>query len=559
MKTKKILNRRNFIKMTVGGSAALLTQGCQNPVIDQRISNLKTNPTPPKVRTRYDVAATDEAAKRNVEYFKKAVARMKEISKKDPENKMGWFAQAHIHYEHCGNGINNVHKSAVFLPWHRAYLVYFEEICRQILSDLKVPHCDDFALPYWDWFSRPYIPEIFWDEANNKWDDDLNNIEPPQNWELKDEARIKWKRREDWKTKCEDVGQKEANDIMKSDFHSLIGIYPSGVYHRGELESRVHNTIHDFVQGNMHNALTAALDPLFWLHHANVDRVWDQWMKTHEKETPPPKCPTANNDCCNNCAAISKEKDKQLCLEQAAQICKWLGTEIAGFPSANGNTDSKRICELLNISNLGYKYDDSKEIHFGDCINLKTINEDEYSIRTYFDNENIVNVDNSLTINIADLLFQPKNRQNLKNMQASLSQILTAKIASDSPSNLPSLLLTIEVEKPENPAISVRIFINPPTEPPINPSELSTDSPSYAATFSFFESIGVTHHHDDGGMNQDDENRRFIFDITSTILKLESFDLASARVSICPKFLNDKSDISMGKIKLLNLRLLIAQ
>ena len=24
---------------------------------------------------------------------------------------------------------------------------------------------------------------------------------------------------------------------------------------------------------------TAALDPIFWLHHANIDRLWDEWIR----------------------------------------------------------------------------------------------------------------------------------------------------------------------------------------------------------------------------------------------------------------------------------------
>ena len=28
-------------------------------------------------------------------------------------------------------------------------------------------------------------------------------------------------------------------------------------------------------------------DPLFWLHHANIDRVWAAWQKQHPKKNPP--------------------------------------------------------------------------------------------------------------------------------------------------------------------------------------------------------------------------------------------------------------------------------
>ena len=50
----------------------------------------------------------------------------------------------------------------------------------------------------------------------------------------------------------------------------------------GALESVPHNVIHGDVggqQGLMSAFDTAALDPIFWLHHANIDRLWSVWLK----------------------------------------------------------------------------------------------------------------------------------------------------------------------------------------------------------------------------------------------------------------------------------------
>lgn len=545
MKTKKTLNRRDFIGLTIAGSTALLTQGCQNSVTNQNGRKIIINPQ--KVRTRYNIAGTEEEAKRNARYFKEAVAKMKKISRKEPENKMGWFAQAKIHFEHCGGGTKNIHLTPLFLPWHRAYLAYFEEVCRKTLCDLKVPDYEDFALPYWDWSQSAFIPEIFRGTVINEWNDELNSIEPPKNWNLKPNDQ-KWERIKDWKAECLDVGQTEIDKVWKSDIFNIISMNSSGHYISGKLQHGVHNRIHGFVKGNMISPSAAALDPLFWLHHANIDRIWDQWMKKHEKQLPS-KCPSSSSDCCNNCAAWDKEKDKEACFKTSAHICKWLSTEISGFPPVNGNADSKQVCELLNISNLGYKYQDSEEIHFGDCINVKTINEDEYLIGTEFKDKRITNINNPIIIEIAELLTVPKNAENLRNIQSAISQMLTSKTASDSAITPVSLLLTLEVEKPKDPAISARVFIKSPLE---KLSELPITDPSYVGTFSFFESLDENHLHND-------ETRGFIFDITDTILKMESFDLASAKISIYPKFLNGSADNSMGDIRLLSLQLLLAR
>src|SRR5262249_17982276 len=48
----------------------------------------------------------------------------------------------------------------------------------------------------------------------------------------------------------------------------------------GQVESAPHDLMHGAVGGKegwMASTTTAALDPIFWLHHANVDRLWQVW------------------------------------------------------------------------------------------------------------------------------------------------------------------------------------------------------------------------------------------------------------------------------------------
>jgi tyrosinase len=47
------------------------------------------------------------------------------------------------------------HGSWFFLPWHRGYLFYFEQILLQIIQQLKGP--STWALPYWN-YSDPANP-----------------------------------------------------------------------------------------------------------------------------------------------------------------------------------------------------------------------------------------------------------------------------------------------------------------------------------------------------------------------------------------------------------------
>ena len=48
----------------------------------------------------------------------------------------------------------------------------------------------------------------------------------------------------------------------------------------GELENLPHNRVHVRIGGQngfMSDPATAALDPIFWLHHCNIDRLWEVW------------------------------------------------------------------------------------------------------------------------------------------------------------------------------------------------------------------------------------------------------------------------------------------
>jgi tyrosinase len=43
----------------------------------------------------------------------------------------------------------------------------------------------------------------------------------------------------------------------------------------------IHGAVHVWVGGNMGYIPTAPSDPIFWMHHANVDRLWWQWQQAH--------------------------------------------------------------------------------------------------------------------------------------------------------------------------------------------------------------------------------------------------------------------------------------
>jgi tyrosinase len=46
----------------------------------------------------------------------------------------------------------------------------------------------------------------------------------------------------------------------------------------GRLEIQPHDNVHDNVGGIMSNVPTAAMDPIFFVHHCQIDRLWAAWQ-----------------------------------------------------------------------------------------------------------------------------------------------------------------------------------------------------------------------------------------------------------------------------------------
>lgn len=72
----------------------------------------------------------------------------------------------------------------------------------------------------------------------------------------------------------------------------------------GTVESSPHNSMHGAIGGPpkpdpafpgsprggfMNSPVTAPLDPIFWLHHCNIDRLWRVWQRAGNTETTDPR------------------------------------------------------------------------------------------------------------------------------------------------------------------------------------------------------------------------------------------------------------------------------
>jgi tyrosinase len=122
-------------------------------------------------------------------------------------------------------------------------LFYFEEIVRQLCGDTS------FNLPYWDYFTDAHLPPAFRLPATG-----TNVLAHQRSTWLNDG------------TGAINVEPRGMDEIAFAAFQNMFEWNP-------------HDITHAQVGFDMVNFRTAALDPVFYAHHCNIDRYWDRWLQ----------------------------------------------------------------------------------------------------------------------------------------------------------------------------------------------------------------------------------------------------------------------------------------
>ncbi|MBP0481457.1 tyrosinase family protein [Sagittula salina] len=134
-----------------------------------------------------------------------------------------------------------------FVPWHRMYVLYLERIVRRVTGE------DSFTLPYWN-YTNPQtvtIPEAFRDPDSPLFVADRN---PGIN-----EGTL-------------GMDGLSTGFMGRENYAGITGFNRT-------LDNNPHGQVHVQVgtPTNMGSVPTAAKDPVFWVHHAQVDRCWASW------------------------------------------------------------------------------------------------------------------------------------------------------------------------------------------------------------------------------------------------------------------------------------------
>lgn len=239
-------------------------------------------PVPPKVYVRRNIAAFTPT---QIAALRKGVQVMQSRPASDPTS---WLYQANIHgtddtpvataWNTCQHG------SYLFLSWHRMYLYYFERILRKASGDAS------FALPYWNYsqVANRALPAPFRTPTTN------NPLFVSQR-----RATINGGSPLPATTVSITQALGFGNfSVNTGGAQSFGGRKVSAPVHfsngHGALELAPHNGVHVQVGGGgwMSDPNLAARDPIFWLHHANIDRLWESWLKLGGGRANPPASDT---------------------------------------------------------------------------------------------------------------------------------------------------------------------------------------------------------------------------------------------------------------------------
>jgi tyrosinase len=195
------------------------------------------------------------------------------------------------------------HQSWYFLPWHRGYLAAFEEIMRTAIVSEGGP--DTWALPYWNYSaSSPgarTLPGAF--DSPTFPDDGLTNPLRVERRYGSGVSPIQLDPNLVLLTALDDRDFKGGASDIPPGFggpETLFHHGPESQTTNGGVESLPHNVIHGALGGSapgenpndwrnfglMSMPMTAALDPIFWLHHANIDRLWNVWLRNPRHKNP---------------------------------------------------------------------------------------------------------------------------------------------------------------------------------------------------------------------------------------------------------------------------------
>lgn len=199
---------------------------------------------------------------------------------------------------------NAAHSGPIFLPWHRMFLIRLEEQMQRVLGDA------DFGLPYWDWAADGELPRgdqwrtILWTADYIGEARGFVRSGPLSAMQVRlaqdSQSGILWSvqprsliRSAGLDSAALDLPNQAEEQVARNQF--TYDMPPWGRFidgHRNRLEGwwfngpQLHNRVHVWIGGDMAPG-SSPNDPVFFLNHCNVDRLWEEWMANNGQQYQP--------------------------------------------------------------------------------------------------------------------------------------------------------------------------------------------------------------------------------------------------------------------------------
>ena len=148
------------------------------------------------------------------------------------------------------NATHQMHSNPRFLPWHRIYLLRMEELLQMVDPTVCIPYwksSEEQAFPAW---LLGFTPTVTLSGGPH--------------------------------TVTRNIG-----GAFLPNAPAVAGVMGNGTYNTfaPALEG-IHNSGHVWVGGSMSGILTAPCDPVFWMHHCEIDRLWAEWQGANPGQNP---------------------------------------------------------------------------------------------------------------------------------------------------------------------------------------------------------------------------------------------------------------------------------
>lgn len=240
------------------------------------------------------------------------------------------------------------HNSVLFPPWHRVYIALFEQEMIKVAKTIAnsypasqrqtmVNAANQLRMPYWDWAAhpgngRPVLPLMISDvdvtvpgpTGQKTFTNPLfrHDFQDPSGMVYTSPPFTQWKRTYRWPNnlssnpasqtqKCADA-YSNSRQSLQDQMYSLFTRCTDYLHFSNDMAGssstacstsleNIHNTVHSIAggpdntnAGHMTFIPISSYDPIFWLHHTNVDRYFAMWQRLHSGYVQNQVAPTAS-------------------------------------------------------------------------------------------------------------------------------------------------------------------------------------------------------------------------------------------------------------------------